>query len=472
MHWDQSVLMPAGGAEARSAHLATLTRLHHEKLTSDELARSVEETLSQNAPDSDEAAMARVMSREIASATKLPIALVERKSKLSSEAYSVWRKAKPANDFASLAPYLLGLFDLAGETATCLGYTDHIYDPLIDLYEEGATYADARGMFDAIKDPIVSLVSEIQHGSVQIDSSALTGDWDQNALRGFTQRTASKIGFRFDQGRLDLSANAFCSNMSYSDVRMTTRPSEHIKGVVSSSLHEMGHALYEQNSNPIWDRSPLAGGTSLAVHESQSRLWENIIGRSQAFWQQFFPDLASSVPSLAHLGADGFWRAFTKIDPTFVRVGSDELTYNLHILVRFELEVEILTGKVAIKDLPEAWNDKYTRYLGITPPTDTLGCLQDVHWSHGSVGYFPTYAMGNLIGGQIWKVLRADLGDIDRQMASGDFGAILGWLTEKLYCKGRKYPPRELVTQVTGRPMEAADWLAYATDKYRRLYAL
>jgi carboxypeptidase Taq len=299
-----------------------------------------------------------------------------------------------------------------------------------------------------------------------VDDSFLIGNWDKEKLRSFAERTASKIGFDFDRGRLSVAANAFCTTIATDDIRMTTRPSEAMKGIVSSTLHEMGHGLYEQGSPKKWDRTPLAGGVSLAVHESQSRLWENIVGRSRPFWEFFLPDLKVEFPELSQISLDTFVKAINKVQPEFVRVGADELTYNLHILVRFELEVEILTGKVRIKDLPEAWNAKYTDYLGITPATDTEGCLQDVHWTRGSVGYFPTYSMGNLIGAQVWKVLQNDLGETDEMMRQGNFAPIFGWLTDKIYSKGRSVPPRDLVTQVTGRPMEAADWLDYARAKY------
>jgi len=253
---------------------------------------------------------------------------------------------------------------------------------------------------------------------------------------------------------------------------MTTRASNHLKGIFSSSLHEMGHALYEQNSPIEWDRTPLAGGISLAVHESQSRLWENIVGRSKGFWNFFFPRIQSHFPELSHESTVSIWRAINKVEPEFIRVGADELTYNLHILIRFELEVEILTQKLRIQDLPEAWNAKYSEYLGITPDTNTVGCLQDVHWSKGSIGYFPTYSMGNLIGGQMWKCLLQDLGDVETLMAQGDFGPILSWLTAKVYQRAKVLPPKQLVTEITGRPMEATDWLQYAQTKYKLIYEL
>jgi carboxypeptidase Taq len=472
MSWDQQVLMPPGAAAARAAHAQVLSRIRHEVLTSDELRRALEAAERETDPASDEGRGVAALKRDLDIETKLPTDLVERKAKVSSEAYEVWKRAKAANDFGAMAPYYEELFGIARETAERLGYEGHPYDALINLYEFGATYAEARGMFEGIKDSVVELVKEIKDRGRAVDDSALAKDWDREKLRGFAEHAASVCGFDFERGRLNVSPNAFCSNLGSTDVRMTTRPSDHLKGIVSSSLHEMGHGLYEQGSPREWNDTPLGGGISLAVHESQSRLWENVIGRSRGFWTRFLPDLQAVFPELGSLDVESMYRAINKVEPSFVRVGADELTYNLHILVRFELEVDLITGELEMTELPEAWNAKYTEYLGISPPADSLGCLQDVHWSRGYVGYFPTYSMGNLIGLQIWRKLREDILNPDELMARGDFQPILGWLQEKIYRQGRRYTPRELVTRVTGRPMQPNDWLAYAQEKYKDVYAL
>lgn len=472
MNWDRQVLMPPGGAEARTAQVGRLTRMQHEMLVSDETRRLLEDAEREAEPGSDDAATVRVFKREVDTETKLPLEHVERKARVSSDAYEVWKRARAESDFSAMRPYYEQLFDLAREKAELLGYTDHIYDPLLDLYEEGSKQADAARMFDQIKQPIVDLVRAIKDRGRPVDDSILEHDWDRPKLRQFAQETAAQIGFDFDRGRLDLAPNAFCGGSTSTDVRMTTRPSTHLKGIVSSSLHEMGHGLYEQGSPRAWDRTPLAGGISLAVHESQSRLWENIVGRSLPFWTYFLPKLKVAFPRLEQVALEDFYRMINKVEPTFIRVGADELTYNLHILVRFELECEILTGQTAIKDLPEAWNAKYTDYLGITPRNDGEGCLQDVHWSRGSIGYFSTYAMGNLIGAQVWAVLNREIGDVDALMAAGNFEAILSWLQTKIYSQGQRYQPADLVNRVAGAPMQASDWLAYATNKYRAIYGL
>ncbi len=469
--WDRQVMMPNGGAQTRTNTSSRLTRMAHELLTGSEMRDALAAAAS-DAEALEEAATVRALTRDVESATKIPIELVIHKSRVSNDAYEVWKRAKAESNFALLAPYLRELFDIARSTAESLGYVDHVYDPLIDMYEEGASQKSAHAMFEAIKPPVVELVQLIRQSGKTIDDSVLRRNWNQESLRHFAQSTATQIGFDFERGRLDISPNAFCSSMSSNDIRMTTRPSDHLKGIVSSSLHEMGHGLYEQGVDPRLDATPLAGGVSLAVHESQSRLWENIIGRSVPFWNFFGPSLQAAHPDLPSLTGEDLSRMLCKVDPTFVRVGSDELTYNLHILIRFELEVEILTNALNVSDLPEAWNQKYADYLGIVPPTDALGCLQDVHWSRGSIGYFPTYSMGNLIGAQIWESLVADLGDPDPMMARGEFGPILGWLTEKVYRPGRTYTPSELVTRVTGRPMQSDSWLRYAHARYRNMYGL
>ncbi|CAN5411684.1 carboxypeptidase M32 [soil metagenome] len=454
MGWDRQVLMPPGGAVARTIHQERLTALRHALLTSD----AMREVAEQYPP----------LQRDIALADALPKELVLRKARVANDAYEAWRQAKAENDFPRLAPYLQELFDIAREVSERRTIGTHVYDGLIDLFEQGTTYADARAMFDGMKPRLVALVREIA-AQPPIDDSNLAGEWDQDRLRDFAQTTATQMGFDFERGRLDRCANAFCGGTTRGDVRMTTRASDHIKGILSSSLHEMGHGLYEQAIPPQLEGTPFGHGVSLAVHEASSRLWENIVGRSRPFWEWLTPRLRTAFPERDF---DNAWRAYTRVEPEFIRVGADELTYNLHILVRFELEVEILEGKVAIRDLPEAWNAKYEAYLGIRPPTDTLGCLQDVHWSRGSVGYFPTYAMGNLIGGRFWREITKSVPDWDGEMAEGRFEGLLAWLTANVYQYGSEMAPADLVRQATGGYLEPEPWLDYAEAKYREVYRL
>ncbi len=470
MNWDRQVLMPAGGGTARGAHVAILAQMAHERFTSDEMGDAIADAERDALPGSIEAALARCVRRDYDLETKLPTELVARRAKLSSEAYDVWKVARANSDFAAMAPYYEQLFDLNREKAGLLGYQAHIYDPLIDTFEESATFATAQQMFATIKKPIQELVGRIAAEGRTIDDQALIGNWDRSKLLAFMRETTAHIGFSFERGRLDEAPNAFCGGSTSQDVRMTTRASNHLKGIVSSSLHEMGHGLYDQGSPTEFDRTPLAGGTSLAIHESQSRLWENIIGRSLPFWSYFLPRLQAAFPDLSEIPLADFYRMINKVEPTAIRVGADELTYNLHILIRFEMEVDILNGTLQIKDMPEAWNSKYQEYLGFTPKNDGEGVLQDVHWSRGMVGYFPTYAMGNLIGGQIWKRLTSEIEDYAGQFEDGNFSSVLGWLQQQIYQKARTLPPKDLLHEVVGEDMKSDDWLSYATAKYTDIY--
>ena len=470
MNWDQQLLMPAGGLSARSEHLLRLSRLRHAILTSDEFRTDLDEAKASGA-DQDQAAI-RILLAEVEEATKLPLDLIERKSKVTTDAYQTWRKAKQDNNYSLLAPYYKEVFEIAKETAECLTYKNHPYDALINLYEEDSTFAEAESTLGQIKGPSIELLKAIKSSKVSIDDSFLVRDWNNDRLKMTMERIVRQIGFSLNNGRLDVANNAFCAGSGPGDVRMTTRPSEHIKGIVSSTLHEMGHGLYEQNQRADWAGTPLCGGVSLAVHESQSRTWENVIGRSYPFWKYFWTWFQEQHPFLAEYNVDQFYAAYNKVEPSFIRVGADEISYNLHILVRFEIEVEIITGKLDVKNLPEAWNAKYEEYLGIVPPTDSLGCMQDVHWSKGSIGYFPTYSYGNLIGVQIHNRMLSELPNCDELIQSGNFRPILDWLTEKVYGYGKLMPPKYLVEHIVGEPMKAQPWIDYATTKFSALYQL
>lgn len=470
MDWDQQTYMPKGGAEARAEHVGILSRMAHAMFVADE-TRTALEAASDAAETEDDKALTRVVKRDLDLRTKIPTDLVAEKTRLGAIAHEAWVKARAENDFAGFAPTLERMFEIARQEAEYLGYEDDIYDALLDQYEEGATAADVRRMFEAIKGPQVELVKAIGQ-QPKPDDSILYGEWEVAKQRGFTEMLVRTIGFDFDRGRQDVAPHPFCTGWSVSDVRLTTRYKPYLPSSIFGSMHEAGHGMYEQGSPQAWDRTALAGGVSLGVHESQSRLWENIVGRSLPFWKRFFPELRQIFPELAGLDAPAFYKLINKVEPTFIRVEADELTYNLHILVRFEIESEILKGKLAVKDLPEAWNAKYAEYLGITPANDSEGCLQDVHWSMGSIGYFPTYSMGNLLSYQIWHKLQSEVGDTDALIEAGDFAPILDWLRRNVYSKGRKYTPRDLVLQVTGKPMGADDYLDGLTAKYRALYGL
>jgi carboxypeptidase Taq len=469
MSWDQQTYMPSGGADARAVHSGILGRMAHEVLTCDKTLKALEGAGAE--AGGDDIAMLRVVRRDIDLATKIPADLVQRKLSLASSAQQVWVAARANNDFGSFAPNLEEMFEICGEEAKHLGYSVEPYDALLDQYEQGATAADATKMFETIKGPQVELLKRIRQAE-QPDDSFLYGEWSVSDQSKFTQMLVSAIGFDLNRGRQDTAPHPFCTGWSIGDVRLTTRYKPYLGAAIFGSLHEAGHGMYEQGSPMKWDLTPLAGGTSLGVHESQSRTWENIVGRSKAFWTRFLPDLKQAFPSLGDVSLDRFYKAINKVESSLIRVEADELTYNLHVLVRFEIERAVLNGKLAVRDIPEAWNAKYTEYLGVTPETDSVGCLQDVHWSGGSIGYFPTYSMGNLLSYQIWNTMKKEVPNPEDLMAQGDFKPMLGWLQRNVYSKGRSLPPKELVMQVTGKPMGAEDYLAGLNAKYSDLYNL
>ncbi len=472
MDWDQQTYMPKGGAEARAEHVGILSRMAHELFTSDEMGTLLSQALTEVDPATDDGAMVRVTQRDFELRTKIPSSLVEEKSKLSAEAHERWVEARAHNDFQSFAPILERMFEIARQEAEHLGYTDHIYDALLDQYEEGATADDCVRMFETLKANTVTLVRDIQENGEPIDDRVLYGNWPEHKQRHFTEVLLHDIGFDLDRGRQDTAPHPFCTGWSIGDIRLTTRFKDYLGSAIFGSLHEAGHGMYEQGSPMAWDRSPLAGGVSLGIHESQSRLWENIVGRSRAFWSRYLPPLQAEFHELQAFDLDQFYRMINKVEPSLIRVEADEVTYNLHVLVRFEIECDVLTGALAVKDMPEAWNAKYKEYLGIDVPNDANGCLQDVHWSMGSIGYFPTYSMGNLLSYQFWTVLQKDLGDTDALIAAGNFEPILDWLRTHIYSKGRKFTPKELVLDVTGKPISADDYAAGLNAKYREIYRI
>ncbi|MBX7132941.1 MAG: carboxypeptidase M32 [Fimbriimonadaceae bacterium] len=472
MDWDHQTYMPSGGVEARAEHVSRLSRMEHEMFVADETRRLLEAAKAEAEPDSVDAALVRVVQRNLDLKTKIPASLVAEKMRLASIAHEEWVRARANNDFKSFAPTLEKMFEIARKEADYLGPTEHPYDALLDQYEEGATAADCQRMFDTIRQPIVDLVRHIVEEAKPIDDHLLYGEWDQGHQKKFTERIISAIGFDMNRGRQDTAAHPFCTGWSVNDVRLTTRYKNYIGSAIFGSLHEAGHGMYEQGSPVEWDRTPLAGGVSLGLHESQSRLWENIVGRSLPFWKYFLHELEALFPQIAAFSPDHFYHAINRVAPSYIRVEADEVTYNLHIMVRFETECDILTGKLKVADLPEAWNAKYQSYLGITPRNDAEGCLQDVHWSGGMIGYFPTYSMGNLLSYQIWHTLQKDLGDTDAMIAKGNFAPILGWLQDKVYRQGQRYTPKDLVMRVTGKPMGAEDYLEGLTRKYKQVYGL
>ncbi len=474
--WDQETYMPPGGAAHRGQQLATLSRVAHIKFTSEEIGQlleDLEEYAKSLDPDSDEARLIKVTRREYDKATRVPPDLVAEMSKTASEAQGAWREAREASDFAKFRPYLERLVDLKRAYAQLFAPYDHIYDPLLDDFEPGMKTAEVQAIFATLRPQQVELIRAIA-GRPQVEDGFLHQPFDEQKQWDFGVEVLTRFGYDWTRGRQDKSAHPFTTSFGMHDVRITTRVDpRHLTPALFGSLHEGGHALYEQGIDPRLDRTPLARGASLAVHESQSRLWENLVGRSWAFWEHFYPQLQERFPSqLGEVSLEDFYKGINKVQPSLIRVEADEATYNLHIMLRLELEIALMEGSLEVKDLPEAWNARMQEYLGLTPPNDAQGVLQDIHWSMGALGYFSTYALGNLISVQLWEQIQSDIPDLEAQIRRGEFEPLLTWLREHVHRHGAKFEPQELVQRVTGSPITPEPYLRYLRQKYGAIYGL
>lgn len=475
--WDQATYMPKGGAPARGRQTAFLHRLAHERRLDPALGKLID-ALEPHAesldPDSDAASLIRVAKRDFAKAIKVPPDHIERANALASASYDAWTRARPANDFATMLPFLDRMLDLSREYAGFFAPYDHVADPLIDDADEGMTTASVRALFAELKralKPIVRAVSE----QAPIDDQCLRGSFASHAQRDFGLSVAARLGYDLARGRLDETHHPFCTKLSAGDVRITTRVDEgNIGEALSTILHEAGHALYEQGVSSSLEGTPLGHGTSAGVHESQSRLWENVVGRSRAFWQHFYPLLQRIFPGkLDQVTLESFYRAINKVEPSLIRTDADELTYDLHIMLRFELELALLEGDLRVKDLPEAWRAAMLADLGLAPPDDRAGCLQDVHWYSGSIGGgFQSYTIGNVLGAQFYAAALAAHPEIPLQIGEGEFGTLHGFLRDRIYRHGRKFTPNEIIERVTGGPLSTEPYLAYLRAKYGEIYRL
>jgi len=474
--WDQQCYMPSGGAEGRGYQQATLNKLAHIRFTSDEVGQLLEDLqpyAAQLDPDCDDARLIAVTARRYRKRTKLPPEMVAEFAQLTSAAHEVWVRARKANDFAAFQPWLEKIVDWRQRYANLYQPYDHIYDPLLDDFEPGLKTADVKAIFDALRPQQVALIKAIAQRP-QVDNTFLYQHFDEQKQWDFGVEVITKFGYDWNRGRQDKAPHPFTTNFGVGDVRITTRVDANYLGTaLFGTMHECGHALYEQGVAPELDRSPLAGGTSLAVHESQSRMWENLVGRSFEFWQHFYPRLQEFFPAqLGNVSLQTFYKGINCVRPSLIRVEADEATYNLHIMLRLELEIALIEGSLAVKDLPEAWNARMQEYLGLTPPNDAQGVLQDVHWSGGMLGYFSTYALGNLISAQLWERILADIPDLPEQIRRGEFAALLGWLREKIHRHGAKFEPQELVQRITGSKIDPTAYMRYLQGKYTQIYNL
>jgi carboxypeptidase Taq len=477
LHWDQETMMPPGGAAARAEQLATLQGLAHERFTSDEIGglleglRPYEESLD---PDSDEACLIRVTRRDWEKAHRVPTELAAEIARAASLGRQAWGSARAESDFAAFAPFLERNLELKLRYIECFPKADHPYDVLLDDYEPGATTAEVSRTFDRLKEGLVPLIAAIAERSDRVDDGPLQGDFPEDVQRRVLLDLLERLGYDRERWRLDPSLHPFSTSFATTDLRITTRYHRDLIGsALFSGMHEFGHGLYEASVDPALERSPLASGCSLGLHESQSRTWENLVGRSRPFWRYFYPTLREAFPAtLGGVDEEAFYRAVNKVQPSLIRVEADEATYNLHVILRFELEQLLVEGRLDVAGLPEAWNARVKDYLGLDVPDDARGVLQDVHWSGGAFGYFPTYALGNVIAAQIWEAIRADMPDIHDRIEAGDFASLREWLRDHLHRHGRKFTPADTLTRVAGGPLDTEPLLVYLQSKFGELYGL
>jgi carboxypeptidase Taq len=476
MSWDQETYMPDGGAEARAASMARFSQMAHEKFTADRIGKLLEELkpwAAEQDPDSDDARLIKVAWRNYEQQTKLPGEMVAEQSKLQSDGNMIWRKARENDDWPSFEPVLEKWLDFLTRFADLYKPYDNVYDVLLDQFEPKMKTADVREIFAAIRPQQVELIEKIR-AAQQVDDKVLWQHYPEAAQRAAGLEVIQALGYDMKRGSMDKVHHPFQATLAHGDHRITVRYDEgFFNTFFFSALHEAGHAMYEQGSPKKFAKTPLLGGTSLAIHESQSRTWENQVGRSLPFWEWYFPKLQKQLPDqLKGVDVRTFYKAVNKVEPSLIRVEADEATYNLHIMLRFELEIEMMEGKVKIKDLPQVWNDRFEEYLGFRPTNNKDGVLQDVHWSFGLYGYFATYALGNLVSAQLWNAMKATNPEVDDQMRAGDFSKLFTWLTENIYQHGQKYEPQELVQRVTGSKIDGAAYIQYLNDKYSQIYDL
>lgn len=474
--WDQSTYMPAGGADARARQMSTLQQLAHAKFTDPAIGQLLDELqpLAEADGDGDDAALLQVARRDYERATKIPADLVAEISKHTVLAYDAWAKARPENDWDTMRPFLERTVELSRRYAECFAGYEHIADPLIDDSDYGMKTSTVREVFAQLRRELVPLVEAVT-SQPPADTGSLHRRFPAAQQLAFAEQTIRKVGYDFDRGRQDLTPHPFMTAFSTGDVRITTRVQENDwSDAFFSTVHEMGHALYEQGIDRRYEGTPLASGTSAGVHESQSRLWENLVGRSRSFWSYFYPQLQAAFPGqFGDVDPEQFYRAINNVERSLIRTDADELTYNLHVILRFDLELELLEGRLAVRDLPEAWHARYRSNLGLQAPDDRDGVLQDVHWYAGLVGgAFQGYTLGNIMSAQFYAAAIAAHPGIPEQLAAGSFDTLHGWLRTNVYRHGRKYTASEIIERATGSPLRLEPYMTYLRNKYGELYAL
>ena len=475
LEWDQQTMMPPGGASSRAESLATLEKISHDLFISPQVGDLIEQAsaeLDGVVGDSDAASMVRVSRRRWEKARRVPTELAAEMARASSVGHEAWVAARGASDFAAFAPYLQHNLELARAYVDCFDGFDSAYDVLLDNFDPGATTAEVSAVFADLKEELIPLIATLTEHGDRVDSSPLHGHFPVDRQRKLVAEVVQRMGFDRSGWRIDDAVHPFATGFGAHDVRITTRWDESFfPSGLYGAMHECGHGLYEAGVASSLQRSPLGHADSLALHESQSRLWENMVGRGRPFCGVLAPRIAELFGGAsASLDQDTLYRAVNRVQASYIRVEADEATYGLHIVLRFELEQALIEGRLAVADLPAAWNERFKQYLGLNVPDDAHGVLQDVHWASGLIGYFPTYAMGNLIAGQLWERAHADLSDLDDQLAAGELSGLREWLRENVHRHGAKFSSKELLARVVGGPMSVAPFTSYLKRKLSDVY--
>lgn len=472
LHWDAEICMPRGGVEHRGEQMALLAGLVHERATNPrlgDLLSSVESSSLVTDPETPEAVNVRELRRDFDRENKMPRRLVEELARVSALSSQAWSEARENDTFATFAPWLEKTFDLAREKADAIGYTTARYDALLDDYEPGMTTAELSALFAQLGKQLVPLVDALRDKPSPTPAHILERDFPIDRQRAFSEGVATKVGFNLEYGRFDLGPHPFCTFIGPGDVRIALR--YHLRNFSSgflAVLHETGHALYEQGLDPAHYGTPMGQAVSLGIHESQSRLWENLVGRSHGFWLHYYPQLQSAFKEALHdVSMDDFRAGMNHVSPGLIRVEADEVTYNLHVVIRFELERALLSGDLRATDLPGAWSELYQRYLGIKPDNDREGCLQDIHWSAGLIGYFPTYTLGNVYAAQLFNAAELAVGPLEDAFAAGDFDALRGWLRDHVHRHGKRHLPTAIIEKATGSAPDPSALVASLMHRYR-----
>jgi len=473
LSYDQQTAMPKNGIEARSEVAGKLATLVFDAMTSNELADAIDALEAQSGLAPEVEASLRRVSKEHRRMRSIPAEVYKAFATDRARGQAAWEEARAEDDFGAFQPYLERMVGYAKQFADCYGYEEAPYDALLEIYESGMTSRQLDGIIQPLREQLVPFIRELIEQGQAPDRAALSGEFPIEAQRELSLLALRQIGYDFDSGRLDEAVHPFTSGIGAGDVRLTTRFREtDLFSGLFGTLHEGGHALYEQGVPTTMHPLRLSGGSSFGIHESQSRMYENQLGRSLSFWRHFHPELSNAFPQFKAVDTEALYRAINTVTPSFIRVEADEVTYNLHIMLRYELETELMTDKLAVKDLPERWNTAMENYLGVRPASNRDGVLQDVHWSVGYFGYFPTYMLGNLYCAQLFATLRKALPNLDEQITSGQFAPLLEWLRSNVHQQGAAVEPVELIQQVTGEAPNSQYFVDYVRTKYADIYQL